>query len=172
MHFKDKFGLSESIEEIGAEWTEMVGEHYEKQVSLKPQAAKLLDLLQAADVKIALGTSNSQILAEKVLLANRVRDKFLAIVAGTDGFRGKPFPDIFLRAAEKLEVKAEDCLVIEDVLVGVQAAQKAGMDVIAIYDQHAEKDAENLRQIADFYAQDFSEIIKFLDLEPRAGNAI
>jgi len=164
LHFKDKFALSETIEEIGAEWTEMVAEHYETEVKLKPDVQKLLVSLAEQGVKIALGTSNSKLLAEKVLRANKVRDKFSVIVAGTDGIKGKPFPDIFLQAAAELGVKPQDCLVIEDVLVGVEAAKNAGMDVWAIFDQHASKDFAKIAEMADFYAKDFLQIINKLNL--------
>ncbi len=53
-------------------------------------------------------------------------------VVGGEGLRSKPAPDIFLRAAEVLEVKPEKCLVIEDALKGVKAAQSAGMPVILV----------------------------------------
>ena len=161
-YFKDKFDLQDSIEEIGTEWTDMVEEHYKTDVKLKDSANELLLFLGENNIKIGVGTSNSKHLAETVLKANNVLEKFDSIVAGCEDIKGKPFPDIFLKVAEVLNVAPEDCLVIEDVLIGVQAAKQAGMDVFAIYDEHAAYETDKIKQTADFYAESFEEILKKL----------
>ncbi len=162
LYFKKKFDLPESIEEIGVEWTKMVAEHYKKDVKLKPGALELLQFLKEKDIKIGVGTSNSKYLAETVLQANGVLGYFDSIIAGCDDIKGKPFPDIFLNAAKELNVLPQDCLVIEDVLVGVQAAKNAGIDVFAVYDEHAAHEIEKIKQNADFYAEDFGKILEKL----------
>lgn len=162
LYFKKKFNLPESIEEIGVEWTRMVAEHYKNDVKLKPGAFELLQFLKEKNIKIGVGTSNSKYLAETVLQANGVLRVFDSIIAGCDDIKGKPFPDIFLKAAKELNLLPRDCLVIEDVLVGVQAAKHAGMDVYAIYDEHAAHETEKIKQNADFYAEDFWEILEKL----------
>ena len=108
---------------------------------------------------MAVGTSNSLFLAESVLRSNGVLDKFEVVISGSEKIKGKPFPDIFLTAAKELGVEANECLVIEDVLVGVQAAKNAGMDVFAIYDEHSKRDREIIKKTVDFFANDYNEII-------------
>ena len=162
LYFKKKFDLPESIEQIGTEWTKMVAEHYKTDVKLKLGAFELLQFLKEKGVKIGVGTSNSKYLAETVLKANGVLDYFDSIIAGCDDIKGKPFPDIFLKAARELNVQPGDCLVIEDVLVGVQAAKNAGMTVYAIYDEHAAHETEKIKQNADFYVEEFGEILEKL----------
>jgi len=61
-----------------------------------------------------------------------------------------------------LNVAPEECLVIEDVLIGVQAAKQAGMDVFAIYDEHAAHEIDKIKQASDFYAENFNEILEKL----------
>jgi len=75
---------------------------------------------------------------------------------------GKPFPDIFLKVAEEMSVVPNECLVIEDTLVGVQAAQKGGLDTYAIFDDNDTHDVETLKFEADFYANDFIQIFEKL----------
>ncbi len=162
-YFKDKFDLPDSIEEIGAEWTNMVEKHYKTDVKLKPGAHEFLQFLKENKIKMGVGTSNSKHLAETVLKANNVLEKFDSIVAGCDDIKGKPFPDIFLKVAEELNEAPKDCLVIEDVLIGVQAAKRAGMDVFAIYDEHAAYETDKIKQTSDFYAESFDEILKKLN---------
>lgn len=159
-YFKKKFNLPDSIEEICSEWTEMVAEHYKKDVKLKPEAKELLEYLQENSIKIGVGTSNSKYLTETVLKANGVLDYFDSVIAGCEKIKGKPFPDIFLAVADELDVKPEECIVIEDVLVGIEAAKNAGMIVYAIYDEHASHETERIKQIADFYAEDFKDILR------------
>jgi len=162
LYFKEKFELPDSIEEIAAEWTEMVAHHYKTDIKLKPGAHELLDFLNANNIKMAIGTSNSKYLAETVLKANGVLEYFDSIVAGCEEIKGKPFPDIFLKAAEELNVEPAKCLVIEDTLLGVQAAHNGGMDAFAIFDNNETHDSEKLKTEADFYAENFNSILDHL----------
>jgi len=159
-YFKEKFKIEDTPQEIIAEWTAMVLEHYKIDVVLKPGTLELLEYLKANNIKIGLGTSNSEYLAEIVLKKNGVYDYFDKIIAGCDDIKGKPFPDIFLKGAEMLEVEPKDCLVVEDVLVGVRAAKNAGMQVYAVYDEHAKRDLEKIKAEADFYAGDFKTLLE------------
>ena len=122
-------------------------------------AEKFLQKLEEVGIKMAVGTSNSQYLAESVLRSNGVFDKFEVIISGSEEIKGKPFPDIFLAAAKNLGVAPKNCLVIEDVLIGVQAAKNAGMDVFAISDEHSKRDRDEIIRFADFFAEDYQEII-------------
>ncbi|MCD4817328.1 MAG: HAD family phosphatase [Candidatus Cloacimonetes bacterium] len=159
-HFKEKFKLSESIEEIMKEWVEMTIFHYKNTISLKPDVLELLKLCKAKNIKLGIGTSNNDQLTEIVLEKNRIKDYFQAIVTGDSITNGKPFPDIFLKTAEKLNVKPQNCLVIEDVFVGIQAAKNAGMTVFMIFDEHSIHEHDKMLEIADFYAKDYREIIE------------
>jgi len=158
-YFKDKFNLPDSIEEIGSEWTEMVAEHYKTEIKLKPGAIEFIEFLHSKNVKIGLGTSNSKYLAETVLKANDVIHYFTSIVAGCKEIKGKPYPDIFLKAAKELQVDPAECLVIEDTLQGVIAAHNGGMDAFAIFDDNDTHDVKKLKSEADFYADNFQEIL-------------
>ncbi len=158
-YFKDKFDLPDSIEEIGAEWTSMVKEHYKTDVKLKSGAIDLINFLSANEVKMAIGTSNTKYLTETVLRANGILNFFDSIVAGCEDIRGKPFPDIFLKAAGELNIAPKDCLVIEDTLHGVLAAHNGGMDAFAIYDDNDTHEVDAIVKEADFYADNFNEIL-------------
>lgn len=160
-HFKKKFSLPDSVEEIVAEWTNMVAHHYATSVKLKPGVEELLELLKKNGIKIGIGTSNTQFLLEKVLKANRVLHFFDTIVTGCQDVKGKPFPDIFIKVAEELGVKPEECFVCEDVLAGVQAGKNAGMFVIAIEDKHSIKEKDNILQLTDYYADNYYNLINY-----------
>ncbi len=104
-----------------------------------PFAVKLLEQLGQYDLKIALATSSRREKMKKVLKLTGL----LPIVTGEEVSKSKPSPDIFLTAAEKLELQPDQCLVIEDAVNGVKAAKNAGMKCIAITTTHS---AEMLHQ--------------------------
>lgn len=161
-YFKDKFNLPDSIEEIGQEWQDMVEKHYKTDITLKPGAQELIEFLHSNDIKMGIGTSNNKHLAETVLRVNDVLHYFESIVAGCEDIRGKPFPDIFLQVAKELKIDPADCLVIEDTLHGVRAAHTGGMDAFAVFDDNETHEVEKLQEVAEFYAENFEEILDFL----------
>ena len=75
--------------------------------------------------------------------------------------RGKPYPDIYLRAAEKLDVPTDACLVIEDSLSGVAAAKAANMRVAAIPDTRF-VDSREYEKDADYLLRGLSEIPRLI----------
>jgi HAD superfamily hydrolase (TIGR01509 family) len=161
-YFKDRFGLSETVDEIMQIWTDMVSEHYCSGVYLKPGAADLLSVLRDKGIKIGLGTSNSYELAEKSLMFNGVWHYFEAVITGDMQLMGKPFPDIYLKCAEKLGVVPDECIVIEDTLAGVQAAIAAGMQAIAIHDYDSSEHHPRIKELADAFVMDYPDLYQEL----------
>jgi len=86
----------------------------------------------AARWPIAVASGSLHTVIDEVMAMKNLRQHFTAIVSSQDVPRGKPYPDIFLRAAELLNVAPTDCIVIEDSDAGVTAANAAGMQSIAI----------------------------------------
>lgn len=83
-------------------------------------------------IPMAIATGGTRMVIEKTLKAVGISDWFDEVVTADDVAEGKPAPDIFLRAAKLLGVDPARCLVLEDAPAGIVAAQKAGMQVIAI----------------------------------------
>ena len=95
-------------------------------------APKLIDALAAAGFALAVGSSAP---LENIALSLKKLDraeKFSAIVTGADVTRGKPDPQVFQLAAERLGLPAASCAVIEDAVHGIEAARRAGMASIAL----------------------------------------
>ncbi len=97
-----------------------------------PGAARLIDDLHQAGVKIAAGSSGPRLNVELVLELLERRERFDAVVTGDDVTRGKPDPQVFLLAARRLGMAPDRCLVVEDALPGLAAARAAGMKAVAI----------------------------------------
>jgi len=85
-----------------------------------------------AQYKLALASGSERAVVDAVLTFKGLGRFFSATVSASDIQKGKPAPDIFLRAAELLGVSAKDCWVVEDSKPGVAAGLAAGMRVIAI----------------------------------------
>lgn len=81
---------------------------------------------------MALASGSPLQVIENVLARLEIRDCFQVVITSESVERGKPHPDVFLKAAELLGVPPADCLVFEDSLVGVQAARAAGMQCFAV----------------------------------------
>lgn len=103
-------------------------------VQLKPGARELLAYLDRSGCPIALATSSLEPRAMGMLREHGVDGYFDAFVFGREVARNKPYPDIFLKACEKLGQRPEDCLVLEDSEAGVQAAAAANIPVICVPD--------------------------------------
>lgn len=98
-----------------------------------------------------------------VATASRTPKPFLKAVGATDLFpvvldrtateRSKPYPDIYLRAADVLGVTPDECVVIEDSPVGVQAARSAQMRVIAVTTTHSRSELEEATAVVDAFEE-------------------
>ncbi|MCL9661287.1 beta-phosphoglucomutase [Paenibacillus hunanensis] len=140
------------------ELAERKNEYYKKSLvnltpdDLLPGAKDTIDELKRRKVKIAIGSSskNTPTILKQIGLA----DAFDAIADGNDITHSKPDPEVFLLAASRLDIKPEECLVVEDAEAGVQAAIAGGMNVAAVGDaglhsQDADYRLERVDEILD-----------------------
>ncbi|EGO64697.1 HAD family hydrolase [Acetonema longum] len=97
-----------------------------------PEMIKFLHLLKDSHYPVALASGSSPEVIELVLSVTGLTGQFDVVLSAENVKRGKPSPDIFLEAARRLGVPAENCLVVEDSRYGVEAAQNAGMYCIAL----------------------------------------
>ena len=106
-------------------------------------AIELLHKLQEAGFRQAVASSAPRANIELILEELGIKGDFGAVLCDRDVERGKPDPQVFLRAAERLGVVPSRCLVIEDAVMGVRAALAAGMACLAVATTHP---AEGLRE--------------------------
>ena len=99
---------------------------------LSPEVKATLDALRAKGLLLGIGSSSKN--AKFILGQIGLGDYFDKISDGTNISRSKPDPEVFLKAAEFLELDPSDCLVVEDAKAGIEAARAAGMDSAAIGD--------------------------------------
>jgi len=97
-----------------------------------PGVLKLITSLKEHGFKIAIASSAPMENIQLITRSLKIHNRFDAIISGWEVTKGKPDPQTFLLAAEKLGVKAEDCIVIEDAISGVTASKRADMRCIAV----------------------------------------
>ena len=112
----------------------------------------------ATQYRLAVASGSERQVVQEVLSLEGLRGFFPVVVSSADVTRGKPAPDIFLRAAELLDVRPKDCWVIEDSKPGVTAGLAAGMQVIAITNT---RPAAELGQ-ADYVVSTYDEVERLL----------
>jgi len=131
---RDHFGPDFDVDA----WFDAVGERAHAQIkvdlALKGGVLELLDYLDDHRVPRAVCTSSSHDNVLLQLTPHGLLPRFGAIVANGDYARGKPFPDPYLAAAERIDVAPESCLALEDSHNGVRAAHAAGMMTIMVPD--------------------------------------
>ena len=166
--YKKAFGLSAPTEELMCRRGEIATEFFANRIGLFPATRKVLQELSQMDLALAIATSSVSASARPFLDRHRLTEFFAIIVTGDEVERGKPQPDIYLRAAEKLGVAADpSCLVIEDSLSGVAAAKAAKMRVAAIPDTRF-VDRREYEKESDYVLGSLSEIPPLI----RAGTPI
>jgi len=122
-------------------------------IPMFPLAAEALNRVMKEKPCAIASNTNSDLV--RIIAGSEI--DILPPVIGGEGLRGKPFPDIFLRAAEYLEVPPESCLVFEDALKGIRAGNAAGMKVVLVRNEYnkdfsgngATLEIEGLQEIID-----------------------
>ena len=107
----------------------------------------------AGRYKLALASGSERAVVEAVLRLEGLGRHFSAVVTGSDVKNGKPAPDIFLRAADLLQVAPRECWVIEDSKTGVAAGLAAGMRVIAITNTYRTHELAHATHVVRTYGE-------------------
>ncbi len=154
-----RFHFEEREEDIVEEWHELAREAYAKAVWLKPYAREYLDNLKKKGVRLAAATASDHALFGPCLANNGLSGYFDEIVTVRDVKRGKGFPDIYELAAERLGMKASDCVVFEDILKGIEGAKAGGFFTVAIEDPHSAGEKDRIEKTADRYLRSWKELL-------------
>lgn len=138
-------------------------------VDYKPSAPEFLKTLKARGLKLAVASTtrgkNVEIYRTKnhrILEKAPFDEMFEVVYSRNDAERIKPDPEIHLRLMREFNVTPQECLIFEDSLVGVQAAQAAGIKCAVIYDQYSDDDRDELDRLADYRFDDFGRALKFI----------
>lgn len=116
-----------------------------------PAALEFLRDLKETERRICLVTGASRRSAESSLTKLGLRQYFEGLVTGDEIEKTKPAPDLYLKCLDEYKINAVDAIVIEDSLLGVQAAQAAGLNVIAVNDPEMSRFPEYVGTLQDLH---------------------
>lgn len=129
-------------------------------IPIMPGLKRLVEELKQRELPWAVATSSPISYAEPILRNLGLEADCQAIASGDEVKHGKPAPDVYLLASERLAVSPESCLALEDSIPGVKAAVAAGMLTVAVPNRHTNEDAFNL---ADYVLPSLNEVAAGLD---------
>jgi HAD superfamily hydrolase (TIGR01509 family) len=155
--YKKAFGLSVSAEEMMRRRGEIATEFFANRVGLFPNVKQVLEELRQMNLHLAVATSSVSASARPFLDRHQLTEFFEIIVTGEEVKRGKPAPDIYLYAGDKLQIPPDKCLVVEDAVAGVAAAKAAKMCVAAIPDRRFVNPSE-YEKTADYVLKNVGEL--------------
>ncbi|WP_234567854.1 HAD family hydrolase [Rhodohalobacter sp. 614A] len=151
--FKDEY-----TEEKGEEWANekesLFRELYKDDAKPVPGLIDFLEELKKAEIKSAVGTSAPVENLDFVMEALDLRKYFDAFLHSADVSEGKPNPEIYLKAADRLGIEPKSCVVFEDSIAGVKAGLNAGMKVVAVATTHSPEEFDG----ADMVIKDFEDM--------------
>lgn len=129
-----------------------IGNTYENtDIAPMPGLISMLDFLKAHKVKMGIASSTSSRLILTALNRMKLTSYFDAIVCGDMCTESKPHPQIYQKAMEYLDAKPEECIIIEDSTVGIEAGKRAGVCVIG----YSGSGLEQNRDAADYLAETY-----------------
>ena len=140
-----------------------IAQHYLKEViDFKPDAHTLLHYLKEKGYLLVIASTTSQnnlniYIHENDAMRQKVDfEKTFSLILGREVVsKIKPHPEVHQFIMQKLGVEPHECLVVEDSLVGLEAAQNAGIEAITIFDAYAKSDEAELRKHSVGYFEDF-----------------
>jgi len=170
---KDTWSIITELSKSGKSWQEMKDEfendwkprfqnRYDYKKLFRPEIKEVILYAKQNQIKTAVASSTQYKKVKAILQIVGIFELMNNVISGEDCKNPKPYPDVYLRTAEKLGVRPEDCIVIEDSSVGIKAAHEAGAIVLALIDRRFDFDTRT----ADYKIETIREAISFLG-DPR-----
>lgn len=164
---KEKYQSTLTKEEIKAIRYEIADDYLKNKIDYKPNAEKVLKYLkQKGYILVIASTTLRHCVAiyqtqnKNIINKANLNDMFSLILTKEDVITKKPSSEVHEKVMEKLKVTKEQCLIIEDSLIGVEAGKNAGIEVAVMYDQYANGDREQIDKLANYQFRNFNEMLE------------
>lgn len=161
-----KYGSNLPKEDIKKLRYEIAYHYIRDIVDYKPYAEEVLKFLKEKGyILVIASTTNDHTIKiyknENKNIINKANfDDYFTLVFSKGAVKElKPNPEIHLKILKELNVKKEECLIIEDALIGVEAANNAGIDVAVIYDKYSDVDREKIEKLSQYSFSGFKEML-------------
>ena len=157
----ERYGLSETTQQVIDAWFDMSEEYYRSHIPMKPGAKEYLSFLHEHGVPMSIATSmEPQKNIDVVIRANGLSKYFQNVTMNSEVTRGKGFPDIYLLSASRLGLAPSECAVFEDILAAIRGAGSGGFQTVGIYDDISEGEWPVIQKEATLAVRSWRELLE------------
>lgn len=157
-YIQEKCKINKSPEEINEEIENILAGYYAEKFLLKPYAIEILEELRNRSIRICLATATADHLVALAFKRLGIAEYFEFIQTSNNVGVGKKEPKFFEIAIERLNIDPKDIWVFEDALHCIISAKKCNLNVVALPDDSAKEDLDEIKKIADIYIDDLSQL--------------
>ncbi|MBQ8322587.1 MAG: HAD family phosphatase [Clostridia bacterium] len=157
--FKERFGFTESVEEIVAQFRSVLRVKYETVIPQKSNVRETLVALKARGVSLNVLTASPHEFLDPSTKRLGLYELFDNVWSIEDFSTTKADPLIYKTAAERLGLPLDSCVMVDDSVAALKPAKEAGMKTIGVYDEFSAGYEAEMRAIADQYIYDFKELL-------------
>ncbi len=169
-YLKERYGIAHLSKDEIKTIRYSISHHFlDHEIQLKPQAEIFVQQLLQQSIYTAITTTTSLSNIQRYQRNNtRINSRlnfekdFDLILTREHVQNIKPHPEVYLKAIQHFNVQPEECLIIEDSLIGIEAAHQAGIEVAAIYDQYSAHEMPEIKAKADYFVPDYAALLSFL----------
>lgn len=169
---KEKYLSKMTKQEIKKLRYEIADNYLKTVIDYKPNAEKVLKYLkQKLFTLVIASTTNDHTIEiyknenQNIINKANLEDIFSLIYSKGAVKELKPNPDIHLKIVKELGVAKEECLIIEDSLIGVEAADNAGIEVAVLYDKYSDCNREEINRLSQYQFKDYNEMLSYIKNE-------
>lgn len=164
--YNDRKGDLEILRE---EYKKIEADYILNKIEFKDYAKEVIELLKEKNYKLALATISPRSVLDIYNYQNqnlvskfKIYDCFDLVLSYDDVKNRKPDPEVYLTVVERMNVPKEKCLIVEDSLEGVKAANNAGIEVLNIVDENMFNTQERIDELCDYKMNSLKEFYEFL----------
>lgn len=168
----EKYKSNLSKQEIKTLRYQIADKYLKEVIDYKPGAEKVLHYLKEKGFTLVLATTTNDHTIKTYINDNEnikrkaPLDKYFSLIYSKGAVKKlKPDPEIHYKILNKLNVKKEECLIIEDSLIGIEAAINSGIDYIVMYDKFSDGNRKEINKLSKINFNDFDELLEKLKEE-------
>lgn len=169
---KEKYNSQMTKEEIKKLRYEIANNYLIEIIDYKPNAEEVLKYLkQKGFILVIASTTNDSTIEiykkynKNIIKKANLEDAFSLIYSKGTVKEIKPNPEVHYKVLKELNVKPDECLIVEDSIIGVEAANNANIEVAVMYDKYSDCNREEINRLSQYQFQDFSEMLKYIKNE-------
>lgn len=169
---KEKYNSNMSKQEIKKMRYEIADNYLKNKIDYKPNAEKFLKFLKRKGFKLVIASTTNDHTIEiyknenKNIKSKADFNEMFDLIYSKGAVRNlKPNPEIHIKVMNALNVKSEECFIFEDSLIGVEAANAAGIDVAVMYDKYSDGNREEINKRVKYKFNNFNELLNSVKME-------